>query len=95
MSILLVAAMPIFTLLACPFIRPFRISRLFWTYIIPAAPIIGFLDGIVSCFRTYSIEEMRELVNKLSPNEYEWNIAKKNALLGAPILFLIGIPKIR
>jgi hypothetical protein len=94
LSFLLVVGMPFFTLLYSPFIRPFRLSRLFWTYIIPAAPIVGFLDGIVSCLRTYSCDELRELTESLSTNDYNWAIEKETTpIIGAPITFLIGYPK--
>ena len=33
--------------LAAPFIRPFRFSRLLWTYLIPVIPLVLFLDGVV------------------------------------------------
>jgi hypothetical protein len=96
LAFLLVAGMPFFMLLTCPFMRPFRVSRLFWTYIIPLAPIVGFLDGIVSCFRTYSRYEMIELVANLSPNNYSWEIGEtRGTILRAPIQFTIGIPQKR
>src|ERR1700693_6220026 len=36
-----------------PFIRPFRWSRLFWTYLVPIIPLVLLFDGVVSCLRTY------------------------------------------
>ena len=52
---------PIVVLLLTPAIRPFRWSRLFWTYVIPAVPALVLFDGIVSCLRIYSPEELRAL----------------------------------
>jgi hypothetical protein len=49
------------TLLAVPLMRPFRWSRLFWTYVIPALPVVVTLDALVSCLRTYTPEELREM----------------------------------
>src|SRR5712691_9799129 len=45
-----------------PFIRPFRWSRLVWTYLPPVLPLVGLFDGVVSCLRTYSPAELRELL---------------------------------
>src|SRR5450759_4223616 len=35
-----------------PWIRPFRWSRLLWTYLIPIIPLVFLFDGVVSCHRT-------------------------------------------
>jgi hypothetical protein len=93
LSFLLMLGLPLTAFLCSPFIRPFRLSRLFWTYLMPAAPAIGFFDGIISCLRTYSPKEMTALVASLTPNRYNWIISKKRTLLFAPITYLIGIPK--
>jgi hypothetical protein len=93
MSLLLMAGLPMTAFLCSPFIKPFRISRLFWTYLVPALPVIGFFDGITSCLRTYSQKEMTALVDGLKPNRYHWIIGKKRTLLLAPISYLIGIPE--
>ena len=49
------------TFLAVPLIRPFRWSRLFWTYAVPALPLVVTFDAIVSCLRTYTPEELQEM----------------------------------
>jgi len=49
------------TFLAVPLIRPFRWSRLFWTYVVPALPLVVTFDAIVSCLRTYTPEELQEM----------------------------------
>ena len=43
--------------LATPFIRPFRWSRLFWTYVIPLVPLTCWWDGVVSQLRAYTPAE--------------------------------------
>ncbi len=79
-------------LLMVPFIRPFKISRLFWTYLVPLMPILTPIDGIVSCLRTYSVEELRELTAGL--DSYEWNIgARKEGNAPGHLTYLIGFPK--
>jgi hypothetical protein len=74
-----------------PRIRPFRWSRLLWTYLIPIIPLVLLFDGVVSCLRTYRPQELREIVDKLTSCQYQWEIGE---LAGkrAPVTYLIGYP---
>ncbi len=84
---------PIFVLLATPFVRPFSIGRLVFTYLIPLVPFFALWDGMVSVLRTYSIKEMNGLVAKVKNNEsYAWEISKVKSGPGE-ILYLLGYPK--
>jgi hypothetical protein len=49
---------PLFLVLV-HFIRPFRWSRSFWTYLVPALPLVLLLDVIVSWLRVYSSDRSR------------------------------------
>ena len=74
-----------------PLIRPFRWSRLLWTYLVPIIPVALLFDGVVSCLRTYRPHELREMVEKLSASKYRWEIGEHSKSLGeAPITYLIG-----
>ncbi len=76
-----------------PLIRPFHWSRLLWTYLVPIIPLVLLFDGVVSCLRTYRIQELREMVEKLAGIEYEWEVGEQPRGLGiAPITYLIGRP---
>jgi hypothetical protein len=79
-------------LTAAPFIRPWRWSRLLWSYLPPVLPLLGTFDGIVSCLRAYSPTELRELVRGL--DSYEWDIGEIRGgwspLRGT---YLIGVPR--
>ena len=82
------ALMPLFF---TPWIRPFRWSRLLWTYLIPVVSFVFLFDGIVSCLRTYRPEELRAMVEKVNANEYQWEIGEKfGAGTEMPITYLIG-----
>jgi hypothetical protein len=72
-----------------PWIRPFRWSRLLWTYLIPIIPLVFLFDGVVSCLRTYRPEELREIVDKLAASEYQWEIGEHSSGR-VPITYLIG-----
>ena len=77
-----------------PRIRPFRWSRLLWTYLIPVIPFVLLFDGVVSCLRTYRPQELREMVDKLTCCQYRWEIGE---VAGGkmPVTYLIGYSKAR
>ncbi|WP_422861061.1 hypothetical protein [Flagellimonas sp. W118] len=92
-SILAMLFSPISVLLTTPFIRPFKIGRLIFTYLIPVVPLFVLWDGIVSSLRTYSVKEMNALVDQLNDKEsFEWEIKRVKSGPGV-ILYLLGIPK--
>lgn len=92
-SILGMLLSPISVLLVTPFICPFKIGRIIFTYLIPIVPLLICWDGMVSSLRTYSIEEMNELILKVKNHEkYNWQVSKIKVGTGK-ILYLIGIPK--
>ena len=77
-----------------PWIRPFRWSRLLWTYLIPIIPLVFLFDGVVSCLRTYRPQELREIVDKRTAGEYQWEIGEHSSGK-VPITYLIGYPQAR
>jgi hypothetical protein len=86
---------PLIVLLTTPFQAPFRWSRLFWTYLVPAIPLAVMFDGIVSCLRTYTPNEMMGLVRTVAGHDtYEWQVGI-DRLKGLPVgvTFLIGTPR--
>jgi len=92
-SILAMLFSPISVLLLIPFIKPFKIGRIVFTYLIPIVPLFVLWDGVVSSLRTYSVKEMIELVKNLDETEtYNWEI---NKIKSGPskILYLIGTKK--
>ncbi len=75
-----------------PFIRPFRWSRLAWTYLPPVLPVVGLFDGIVSCLRTYSPRELRELLHGL--DTYNWQVGETRGRWSPlAVTYLVGVPK--
>jgi hypothetical protein len=76
-----------------PFFRPFRWSRLLWTYLAPVAPVVNLFDSLVSCLRTYSVQELKELATGIDANDYIWEageIKPPHSLV--PITYLVGYP---
>lgn len=77
-----------------PAIRPFRWSRLFWTYLIPVIPFVLLFDGVVSCLRTYQPQELRSIIEELNAKEYQWEAGEHSRALGCLALtYSIGYPK--
>ena len=71
--------------------HPFRWSRLFWTYVIPIIPFVVLFDGVVSCLRSYRPQELREIIGKLTGNEYQWVVGEQmGASANVSITYLIG-----
>ena len=93
LSILAMIFSPLSVMLTTPFIRPFKIGRIIFTYIIPVVPLFVMWDGIVSSLRTYSVQEMEELVMDLNGGEnFDWEIKKVKS--GPSILlYLLGTKK--
>ena len=76
-----------------PFIRPFRWSRLLWTYLIAAVPFINAFDGFVSCLRFYSVEELRSLTVGFTSSDYTWSAGTVDGKrVPMPVTYLIGVP---
>lgn len=83
---------PLLALKTAASIRPFRWIRLFWTWILPVIPAVLWVDGILSCLRSYSLDDLRELTEGLSAPDYRWHIGEQNGGTVA-ITYLIGTPQ--
>ncbi|SFQ74612.1 hypothetical protein [Hymenobacter arizonensis] len=87
-------ALPVAQLLLTPFYRPFRLSRLFFTYLIPVIPLFTIWDGSVSLLRMYSTDELLALAHAADPaGLFEWQAGKQRHSWGPEVTYLIGWPK--
>jgi hypothetical protein len=78
-------------LVTAPFIRPFRFSRLFWTYILPVIPFVLFYDGVISSLRAYSIKQLREMIAALHADGYVWEVGEEPRGF-VTVTYLLGYP---
>jgi hypothetical protein len=79
-------------LLVTPLLRPFRWSRLLLTYVLPLIPLFCLFDGLVSCLRSYTPEELRAMASAADPEgRFTWEIGALR-VPGAPlaITYLVG-----
>jgi hypothetical protein len=88
-AVLLMFLTPLFVLLATPFIRPFRLSRLVFTYVVPVVPLAVMFDGVVSCLRTYTPAELRALTEGIAFDGYTWTAGEVGAG-PIPVTYLVG-----
>ncbi len=77
----------IFTL----FIKPIKLGRLFFTYIIPAIPLFTTFDGIVSVLRMYKPNELLALAKETDGKNYIWKSGIETDGLRR-VTFLTGQP---
>jgi len=75
-----------------PFIRPFRWSRLLFTYLLPLIPLGTVWDGTVSLLRMYTPEHLQQMVQELNAPHYTWHIGRAKHWSGTGVLYLIGYP---
>ena len=90
--LLLWITFPIVIVLVTPFIRPFKISRLFFTYILPLIPLGILWDGTVSLLRIYPPKKLLSLTQKLTGPKYTWKAGRAGSGPGKHVIYLIGYP---
>ncbi|GJG88795.1 hypothetical protein tb265_39760 [Gemmatimonadetes bacterium T265] len=74
-ALLVMLAVPFAVLLATPLLRPFRWSRLLLTYVLPLIPLVALVDGVVSCLRTYTPDELRALARAAEADAAQAGVA--------------------
>jgi hypothetical protein len=90
-TLLAICCIPALAWFLAPKIQPFRWSRFFWTYLVPVVPFVLFYDGLASCLRAYSHEELQQMIRPLARPGYEWQIGE--ACSGfLPVTYLLGYP---
>jgi len=72
-----------------PFVRPFRWTRVVFTYPVPLIPLLFAWDGTVSGMRAYAPDELLALARAVRGGDgYVWEVAREGAALG-----LLGYPQ--
>ena len=83
---------PLGMLLVTPFLKPFKFSRLFFTYLIPLIPLYTIWDGLVSILRLYSPKDLYKIANSIPNHNYTWRLGQVKNVLGIKVAYLIGVP---
>ncbi len=84
---------PFIFIFCTPFFKPFRISRLVFTYLIPIIPICQIWDGVVSVIRLYKPEELLAMAKEVDDENYFWTAGKMKNRFGIHVSYLIGYHK--
>ncbi|MDQ2772309.1 MAG: class I SAM-dependent methyltransferase [Bacteroidota bacterium] len=80
-------------LLLTPLFRPFRLSRLVFTYLLPVIPLCTVWDGTVSVLRMYSPAELLALAQAADPaGAFAWQAGRKRHWWGPQVTYLVGWP---
>jgi len=80
---------PLLVLLLTPFVRPFSVGRLVFTYLLPIAVPLILFDGVVSCLRSYTLAELRALSDGLESGTYRFHSGTKRSR-GQRLTYLLG-----
>jgi hypothetical protein len=84
---------PLTAILSAPFVRPFRLSRLLFTYLIPLLPLLIAFDGAAALFKLYGPRDLDELMERAGASGYVWNSGKADNGRGGKIIYGIGYPE--
>jgi hypothetical protein len=64
------------------------------TYLVPIVPLLALWDGLVSCLRTYSTDELSQMVAAISEPHWRWEISRvKVRSLPFEVTCLLGYPE--
>lgn len=83
-----------FSVVSWLFLRPF--SWLVALFSITGwLPVVGVFDGVVSCLRTYTVDELRAMAHGLRDSDaFEWRIGERYLpWWPVPATYLVGVPK--
>lgn len=76
-----------------PFVRPFKWSRLFFTYLIPLIPLGTFWDGMVSIVRLYTPKDFEKMMQEMDKEGImQWETGTARHTFGR-VTYFIAIPK--
>ncbi|RKE92277.1 hypothetical protein [Ichthyenterobacterium magnum] len=81
---------PLSVLIMSPFVKPFRWSRILFTYLIPILPFVIMIDGCIALLKLYNPKDLEELTSDIIIGNYKWEFGKKDNGRGGKIMYLIG-----
>lgn len=82
------------SLFMTPFSRPFTLKQIVFTYLIPIIPICYAWDGQASLPRTYTFDDIGELLSDIKTEDYTWKIDKGMKPDGRSLrYYLLGLPE--
>jgi hypothetical protein len=74
-----------------PFIKPYKLTRFIFTYLLPLIPLTTIWDGIVSMLRMYHPSELLEMAKSVEPEKYVWRTGRIPHGV-SKVIYLTGYP---
>ena len=93
--LLMILLVPWLVLFTVPFIRPFKLSRLLFTFLLPIIPATIVWDGVVSSLRAYNEEELLRIAREAQREtgaSIRWQSGTVFNGRRMPLLYLMGTP---
>jgi hypothetical protein len=81
---------PTLMFLLTPFVKPFRLSRLLFTYLLPVMPFVTVWDGLAALLRLHRPEELEALAKSMGRTDYVWRAGKRQNGRGGYVIYLLG-----
>lgn len=92
-ALAVIAAIPALTFALTPFERPLPWRRLALTYALPVIPAFVLWDGVASCLRAYSQEEVQALTEGIDVEGYRFEIGSLPMPIAiARLRYVVGSP---
>lgn len=91
-SLMTLIMAPITCLIFSLVIRPRKLGRLFWTYVIPIIPILYTWDGLISNLRSYTKKEWLNMTERLSGERFHWETGELPSKGPIKVMYLVGYP---
>jgi hypothetical protein len=87
------ATTPLSFPLLLPFVRPVSALALALTYAVPLLPAVTLWDGLASCLRAHSPQELEAMVDGLARPDYQFRVVRQR-IPGRPhyVTSVIGMP---
>jgi hypothetical protein len=80
--------------LLTPSVKKLTFEKLFWTYVVPAVPLLGAWDAFASNVRAYSPRDLKELVHSVQSAGFVWEIGQIiSPKAKIPVTYLLGYPQ--
>lgn len=76
------------------FVRPLTLKQILFTYFIPIIPLTYAWDGQASLMRTYTFDDVKNLIGETGKEDYHWEIDDAKKANGKKLgYYIIGYPK--
>lgn len=92
-GLLVTLFIPLLVLVFMPRVTPRRFLPLLFTYLPPLLPLLIWWDGLASTLRSYSLDELRTVIDGIREPGYAWEVSDVAASRGPiPLLQVTGRP---